>query len=116
MGRPALHVRVHADGTSRREEPHSQQLHRINLDALDPRLDGFEPLLAGEVLHPQGQGRAELDLEVGVEFIVVLAKGRSDGVRLPPGRPPSRLRDAVLNSRLGPPLRALRRATKRSRN
>ena len=38
MGRPALHVRVHADGTSRREEPHSQQLHRINLDALDPRL------------------------------------------------------------------------------
>jgi SAM-dependent methyltransferase len=53
--------------------------------------------------------------EDDVEFIVVLAKGRNDGVRLPPGRPPSRLRDAVLNSRLGPPLRALRRATKRSR-
>jgi SAM-dependent methyltransferase len=51
-----------------------------------------------------------------VEFILILAKGRNNGVRLPPGPPPSQLRDAVLHSRFGPPLRALRRATKRSRN
>ncbi len=50
------------------------------------------------------------------EFIVILAKGRFNGVRLPPGPPPSRLRDSVLNSRLGPPLRVLWRAAKRSRN
>jgi SAM-dependent methyltransferase len=53
--------------------------------------------------------------EDDVEFIVILAKGRNDGVRLPPGPPPSRLRDSVLHSRLGPPLRALRRATKITR-
>lgn len=49
------------------------------------------------------------------EFIVVLAKGRNDGVRLPPGPPPSRLRERVMTSPVGPPLRALRRATKRTR-
>jgi SAM-dependent methyltransferase len=49
--------------------------------------------------------------EDDVEFIVLLAKGRFDGVRLPPGRPPSRLRDAVMNSPIGPPLRAIRRAS-----
>jgi SAM-dependent methyltransferase len=54
--------------------------------------------------------------EDDVEFIVILAKGRNNGVRVPPGPPPSQLRDTVLHSRLGPPLRALRRATKRSRN
>lgn len=54
--------------------------------------------------------------EDDVEFIIILAKGRNNGVRLPPGPPPSQLRDAVLHSRLGPPLQALRRATKRSRN
>jgi SAM-dependent methyltransferase len=53
--------------------------------------------------------------EDDVEFIVILGKGRNNGVRLPPGPPPSRLRDAVLHSRLGPPLRALRRATKITR-
>jgi SAM-dependent methyltransferase len=53
--------------------------------------------------------------EDDVEFIVVLAKGRNNGVRLPPGPPPSRLRDAVLHSPLGPALRALRRATKITR-
>jgi SAM-dependent methyltransferase len=53
--------------------------------------------------------------EDDVEFIVILAKGRNNGVRLPPGAPPSRFRDAVLHSRLGPPLRALRRATKFTR-
>ena len=66
-----------------------------------------------------------LDLEVlafappenedDVEFIVILAKGRFNGVRIPPGPPPSRLRDSVLHSRLGPPLRAVRRATKLTR-
>jgi SAM-dependent methyltransferase len=66
-----------------------------------------------------------LDLEVlafvppekedDVEFIVVLAKGRNDGVRLPPGRPPSRVRETVLKSPLGPPLRSLRRAATRWR-
>ena len=50
-----------------------------------------------------------------LEFIVILAKGRHDRVRLPPGRPSSRLRDSVLSSRLGPPLRAVRRATTRRR-
>ena len=54
--------------------------------------------------------------EDDVEFILVLAKGRSNGVRLPPGRPPSRLREVVLKSPLGPPLRSLRRASKRVRN
>jgi SAM-dependent methyltransferase len=53
--------------------------------------------------------------EGDVEFIVILAKGRNNGVRLPPGPPPSRLRDSVLHSRIGPPLRALRRATKLTR-
>jgi SAM-dependent methyltransferase len=48
-----------------------------------------------------------------LEFIVILAKGRFDGVRLP-GTPPSRLRERVLNSRLGPPLGALWRALKRA--
>jgi SAM-dependent methyltransferase len=43
------------------------------------------------------------------EFIVVLAKGRFDGVHLPPGKTPSRLRDLVVKSPLGPPLRSLRR-------
>jgi SAM-dependent methyltransferase len=50
--------------------------------------------------------------EEDIEFIVILAKGRFDGVRLP-GTPPSRLRARVLNSRLGPPLGALWRALKR---
>jgi SAM-dependent methyltransferase len=50
--------------------------------------------------------------EDDVEFIVVLAKGRNGDVRLPPGRPPSRVRETVLKSPLGPPLRALRRATR----
>jgi hypothetical protein len=48
-----------------------------------------------------------------LEFIVILAKGRFDGIRLP-GTPPSRLRERVLNSRLGPPLGALWRALKRA--
>jgi SAM-dependent methyltransferase len=48
--------------------------------------------------------------EDDVEFIVVLAKGRNGEVRLPPGRPPSRVRETVLKTPLGPPLRALRRA------
>ncbi|HEV8208080.1 MAG TPA: hypothetical protein VGR04_15465, partial [Acidimicrobiia bacterium] len=49
------------------------------------------------------------------EFIVVLAKGRNNGVRLPPGPPPSRLREKVMTSPAGPLLRALRRATKLTR-
>jgi SAM-dependent methyltransferase len=66
--------------------------------------------------------RFRLDLEVvalappekddDLEFIVILAKGRFDGIRLP-GKPPSRLRERVLNSQLGPPLGALWRAVKR---
>jgi SAM-dependent methyltransferase len=69
--------------------------------------------------------RFKLDFEVlafappehedDVEFIVVLAKGRLSGVRLPPGRPPSRLRETVLQSPLGPPLRSLRRVATRVR-
>ena len=46
------------------------------------------------------------------EFIVILMKGRFGDVRFP-GKPPSRLRERVLNSRLGPPLAALWRAVKR---
>ena len=66
--------------------------------------------------------RVGLDFEVAAfappesdddfEFIVILAKGRFDGVRLP-GKPPSRLRERVLDSRLGPSLGALWRALKR---
>ncbi|HMG28077.1 MAG TPA: class I SAM-dependent methyltransferase [Acidimicrobiia bacterium] len=48
-----------------------------------------------------------------LEFIVILAKGRFDGIRLP-GKPPSRLRELVLNSGVGPPLGALWRAVKRA--
>lgn len=53
--------------------------------------------------------------EDDVEFILVLAKGRFDGVRLPPGPPPSRIVDSVLKSPLAPPLLALRRAALRTR-
>ncbi|HEY4396918.1 MAG TPA: class I SAM-dependent methyltransferase [Acidimicrobiia bacterium] len=49
------------------------------------------------------------------EFIAILAKGRSKGVPLP-GKPPSRLRERVLNSRLGPTLGALWRGVKRIGN
>jgi SAM-dependent methyltransferase len=69
--------------------------------------------------------RFELDFEVLAfappekedddEFIVVLVKGRFNGVRLPPGRPPSRVRESVLRSPLGPPLRSLRRVATRWR-
>src|SRR5262245_12027612 len=48
-----------------------------------------------------------------LEFIVILAKGRFDGIRLP-GKPPSRLRELLLNSGVGPPLGALWRAVKRA--
>jgi SAM-dependent methyltransferase len=48
------------------------------------------------------------------EFILVLAKGRLNGVRFPPPFPPpdspSRLRDRVARTPLGPPLMALKRA------
>ena len=47
-----------------------------------------------------------------LEFIVIIAKGRLDGIRLP-GNPPSRLRELVLNSRFGPTLGALWRTVKR---
>jgi SAM-dependent methyltransferase len=67
----------------------------------------------------------ELDFEVvafappegadDVEFILVLAKGRSDGVRLPPRHPHARLPTVVLKSQLGPPLRSLRRVATRLR-
>ena len=53
--------------------------------------------------------------EDDAEFIVILAKGRFNGVRLPPGPPPSRIVDTILKSRLAPPLLALRRAAKRTR-
>jgi len=49
------------------------------------------------------------------EFIVVLAKGRFDGVRLPSGKPHSRLRQVVLGGPLGRPLRAVRRASTKLR-
>jgi SAM-dependent methyltransferase len=52
------------------------------------------------------------------EFILVLAKGRLDGVRFPPpypSNPPSRLRDRVARTPLGPPLMALKRAGGRVR-
>ncbi len=52
--------------------------------------------------------------EDDVEFIVVLAKGRTTVSGCRRARR-LRLRDAVLHSRLGPPLRALRRATKITR-
>ena len=44
------------------------------------------------------------------EFILVLVKGRFDSVRFPPRLPRSGVQASVLRSRLGPPLRALRRA------
>jgi len=53
--------------------------------------------------------------EDDAEFIVILAKGRFNGVRLPPGPPPSRMVDTILKSPLAPPLLALRRAAMRTR-
>jgi SAM-dependent methyltransferase len=49
------------------------------------------------------------------EFIVVLVKGRFDGVRFPPPYPQPRLRDRLARSRVGPPLLALKRASRRLR-
>jgi SAM-dependent methyltransferase len=52
------------------------------------------------------------------EFILVLAKGRLNGVRFPPissPHPRSRLRDRVARTPLGPPLMALKRAGGRLR-
>jgi SAM-dependent methyltransferase len=48
-----------------------------------------------------------------VEFIVVLVKGRFNGVRLPPPYPRPRLREQLAGSRIGPPLLALKRALSR---
>jgi SAM-dependent methyltransferase len=53
--------------------------------------------------------------EDDVEFIVILAKGRFNGARLPPRYPRSRLRDWVARSPVGPPLMALNRAARRLR-
>jgi hypothetical protein len=49
------------------------------------------------------------------EFILLLVKGRFDGVRFPPRYPRSRVQAGVLRSPLGPPLRALRRVAVRMR-
>jgi hypothetical protein len=53
------------------------------------------------------------ETEDDLEFIVILAKGRFGGIRTP-GKPPSRLRELVLSTRLGPPLGSLWRAVKRA--
>lgn len=50
-----------------------------------------------------------------LEFIVVLAKGRFNGVRFRPRLPRSKLRSWVSRSPLGRPLRALRRTPRRLR-
>jgi SAM-dependent methyltransferase len=47
------------------------------------------------------------------EFILVLVKERSDGVRFPPPVPPVGLRARLARSPLGPPLLALKRASGR---
>jgi hypothetical protein len=49
------------------------------------------------------------------EFILILFKGRFDGIRLPPPLPFPRLRERVARTRLGPPLMALNRALRRVR-
>jgi SAM-dependent methyltransferase len=49
------------------------------------------------------------------EFILLLVKGRFDGVRFRPRKPHSRVPAAVLRGPLGPPLRAVRRAASRLR-
>jgi predicted SAM-dependent methyltransferase len=53
--------------------------------------------------------------EDDLEFIIVLVKGRFDGIRLPPPYPNSRLRDRVARSPLGPPLLALNRTQRHLR-
>jgi SAM-dependent methyltransferase len=50
-----------------------------------------------------------------VEFILILVKGRSDGVRLPPPLPSPPLRRRLARSPLGPPVRAVLRASRRLR-
>jgi len=51
-----------------------------------------------------------------VEFILVLVKGQSDGIRFPPPLPSPGLRQRLAGSPLGPPVRVLKRATRRLRN
>ncbi|HUF85253.1 MAG TPA: hypothetical protein VMQ81_11755, partial [Acidimicrobiia bacterium] len=50
-----------------------------------------------------------------VEFILILVKGRSDGIRFPPPLPRTRLRARLSRSPLGPPVRVLLRASRRLR-
>jgi SAM-dependent methyltransferase len=49
------------------------------------------------------------------EFIVILVKGRFDGIRFPPQYPRPRMRDLVARTPVGPPLMALNRALRRLR-
>jgi len=51
-----------------------------------------------------------------VEFILVLVKGRSDGVRLPSPLPSAGLRERMARSPLGPPVRAVKRVARRLRD
>lgn len=48
-----------------------------------------------------------------LEFIIILVKGRFNGVRVPPPYPRPRLRDRIARSPLGPPLMALKHASTR---
>jgi SAM-dependent methyltransferase len=50
-----------------------------------------------------------------VEFILVLVKGRSNGIRFPPRLPSTGLRALLSRSPLGPPVRVLLRAARRLR-
>src|SRR5262249_26079638 len=53
--------------------------------------------------------------EEDIEFMVILVKGRFDGVRFPPPLPRTRVRDLVARTPVGPPLMELDRALRRLR-
>jgi SAM-dependent methyltransferase len=55
------------------------------------------------------------ETEDDIEFIVILVKGRFDGVRFRPALPRTRVRDLVARTPLGPPLMELNRALRRLR-
>jgi SAM-dependent methyltransferase len=112
----ARHVaHVQADDLDRYVENQMSGAYSIHFHCWQPDtfLDFFVAARQKVGLDFEVVALAPPETEDDLEFIVILAKGRFEGVRLP-GKPPSRLRERVLGSRLGPPLGALWRTAKRA--
>ena len=107
-------VHVEPDDLDRYVEAQMSDAYSIHFHCWQPDtfLDFFVAAREKVGLDFEVAAFAPPEAEDDLEFIVILAKGRFDGVRLP-GKPSSRLRNKVLNSRFGPTLGALWRAVKR---